>query len=278
MNKTVLIAGGASVVSLAIGGTAGYFIAKSKFDKTINDLIAIEVDKTRKHFSDVTEKLEEELRELKDSEDDEQEVASEPDDEPSDLSSELDRKAAEKLKANAKTALTNYQGISTGQVLNGPEKPDLQSLVNKNIFEKGNQGQKPPQPRNEKGRFRPRHSQEDVSESENDPPQLISEEEFLANDPENEQESALYYIRDKVVVLTADLSEEIETAVIGEVNLTLFPEDDPRVIYVRNSGLNIDYQVTLTESSLTKDMGMGEDEHDADSEESELDDEYANQD
>lgn len=284
MNKTILIAGGASIASLAAGGAAGYFIAKKQFDKTLDHQITEEVEKTRAHFFATISKLEEKVWDLEHTTYDAEPPT--PTDEVDDSSeveelSEEDQKTVDKARDDmvdqrAKRALIDYQGISTRKIVSEEAKPALASLVENNIFDADKiKEKKVLPPRGEGGRFRPKHAESASRPPENEP-YIITAETFLENEPEYAQESALYYVNDNTVVLATDYSEAIDNAIIGEVNLTLFPEGEPSVIYVRHEKLEIDYQVTRTKDSLTEAMGLGESESDLEGHDE--DNEYANQD
>lgn len=249
MNKTYVAIGGVAIVSTAVGGAAGYFIAKRNFDATLDAKIAKEVEATKKYFSVL-------LMEAK------QNKPSTPAEIPSDeiedeeLEEEDDEPVDPEVEENAKAALTNYQGYA---------KPELAEVAS-NIFDRNSSPKKKLPPREPgTGKFMPRESREPT-------PYIITDEQFLVNDPEHEQENLFYFAKEKTLIQIMD-REPIDIDCVGEVNLTLFPEvheGETSSIYVRNEGLSIDYDITLTHESLTEFMGLGESDEDLD--------EYAGQD
>jgi hypothetical protein len=230
MNKTYLIAGGASVVSLAVGAAGGYLFAKRTFLSSLEEVVAREVNETKKYYSVLLMQAREKPESPEDV------VITETPPAP---------KVDPAVEANGKKALTDYQTFAA----NGVASP-----VESNIFDQQT-GKKRYPPRDPKtGHFVKK------DEPKEETPYLITEEEFL-DDEELNSESLWYYANDDTLVLVADIGEALDNAVVGEVNLTLFPSDaDPSVIYVRNEGLSINYQITRTYASLTEEMGLGDTE------------------
>lgn len=266
MNKTFLIAGGTAVVSLAVGTAGGYFIAKKRFEDGLPEIINNETEAMRKHFSVLLM----EARNGKPSspadiprrEDEDPEGADALPD-PDELSDEEETEEFSDedkvVYGNAQRALTDYQKISTQIVRDQPRKPEV---VTNNVFDTA-KSVRPLPPRGPGGKFRPKTVREENSE----PPELIDAEVFLSNDSGNDQESLLYFINDKTLVLTADPNEGYDVNKVGEVNLTLFPnvpEGEASMIYVSNMGLGIDYEIKRMDESLTDHLGMGENGEDLD--------------
>lgn len=272
MNKTILIAGGTAVVSLAVGTAGGYLIAKKRFEDKVGEEIAREVDATKKYYSVLLMQAKEQKpdspADIPKREEDPEELddESEPDEE--ELSA-ADKAAIAKGRAQlvreakkttsrhaAEKVLTDYQGISTKIV--GENKPPLGTLVDRNIFADAPKNPtKNLPPRGPGGAFR----KQTAREVENDPPQIIDAETFLLNDMGHDQQSLLYFINDKTLVLVADPSEAVDINLVGEVNLTLFPdvpEDEPSMIYVQNDGMSTDYEIKRMPESLTAYIGLGE--------------------
>lgn len=90
-------------------------------------------------------------------------------------------------------------------------------------------------------------------------PYLISTEEFLLNEPENEQVTLTYYAGDDVL---ADEREqpirETDTSV-GDDNLTMFGtpgslSDDPNVIHVRNERSEVDFEIVKSEGKFSEEV------------------------
>jgi hypothetical protein len=263
VNKTYLIASGVGLTSLAVGATSGYFLAKRKFDATLDEKIADEVAKTKKYYSVLL--MQKDKPDLADLANDH--IPSPPTD--ADLSEEDAEAAAYRENLNtrnrrvetaAKAAQTNYQAYAS-------TVPETPGVVHSNIFTTTPSSKRPMPPRDEHGKFLPKDAVQGVGGVD---PYLIGEVEFLQNDMEHNQESALYFAKEDTVIMIAD-NEPIDVGRIGEENLTDFPQDPPRVIYVRNEGLQLDYQITLAGETLTGYMGLGEE--DPEDEEDDEDDE-----
>lgn len=254
MNKTYLIASGAgiSAVSLAVGAVGGYYYAKKRFETQLLKQFELELEKevkrTKKYYENLIERQNAPVSFLEDDE-----KAAEPE--------EIEEEPDPKVEEAAKVALTNYQGFA--------EKPPLE-VIAKNVFTDTAKPKKKMPPRDpETGLFvaKPKADFADrprtpvVQEKREPTPYLITQEQFLANDPEHEQENCLYFVNDKTVLQVYG-QEVIEIDRIGEVNLTLFPEESEgveRIICVRNEGLGFDYEILLTEESLTEHLGLSED-------------------
>lgn len=271
MNKTLLVAGGTALVSLAAGAAGGYFFAKKRFDEELPGIIENETEAIKKHYSlmlmEARNGKPSDPADLPRREDETEEGSELPDpDELSDAEQEeltgRDEAVIEKLRSNAKVALTDYQKISTDKVASQGVSASGKT-VTKNIFaDAESKAQRPLPPRGPGGKFRPRTAREE----NNDPPQIIDAETYLLNDSEHDQESLMYFVNDRTLVLTADPSEALDIALVGEVNLTLFPdvpEGQPSMIYVSNTGLRTDYEIKRMDESLTDFLGLGENSEEA---------------
>lgn len=264
MNKTYLIAGGASVASLAIGGAAGYFIARRRFNTELDIRIEDELKKTVKHYSVL---LMEARSGKPDSPADIQQTEQEEDLTPED--EEVIVQGRQTL-ANAAKALTDYKGISTkNRDIVGADKPALETVVKHNIFtDAASQSKKTLPPKDpETGRFIKRPKDEPAeSKHDGDDPYIITHEEFLLNEPEHEQENLYYFHNDKTLIQVYD-NEPVDIDRVGEVNLTLFPEvleGEESIVCVRNPWLQFDYEIKLMDESVTEYMGLGTEDGDND--------------
>lgn len=274
MNKTILIAGGAAVASLAVGTAGGYLFAKKRFEQRTAEEIAREVDATKKYYSVLLMQVKEQKPDspadlVLSQKNEEPEADDEEEESDKEELSAADRKAFEdglaKVRENrqrksthretAEKAQTDYQGISTRKV--AETSAASSAVIDRNIFaDAPREKKKPLPPRGEGGSFRKRT----VREMLHEPPQIIDAGVFLLNDPDHNQESLYYFANEKTLVSQGDASESIDLALIGEVNLTLFPEvsdGEPSMIYVRNVGLSTDYEVMKMTESLTDFIGLG---------------------
>lgn len=268
MNKTILIAGGATVASLAVGAAGGYFFAKKRFLSSLPEIIEQETEALKKYHA--IQMMEARSGKPASPADIPRQVVAvteeNPEDDPESELSEEDKKALERgresLRQAKKHAAANrdtvdYQGLSNEALKAKTPAPEV-----KNIFDQPDPKRKQRPPRDDAtGRYR----KQTPREAENDPPEKIEEEVFLLNEEEYDQESLLYFVRDKTLVKDADPSESIDLSIVEEVNLTLFPnvpEDEPCMIFVRNNALQTMYEIKLMRGSLTEYLGLGEESED----------------
>lgn len=296
MNKSILIISGASAGSLAAGGTAGYFYAKHRIGKAFDEQLETELESAREFYQRQNQSKIDRLIQTIDELKARLELLENPtpqDPADADISAaELQEQTKVDLEAKAKAearrhkggkALVDYNGISTGKVLQEP-KPALDSLVNTNVFDENGDTvpskielfadaprKDKPQlpPREPNGRFTPRSSRDDDDPTDNEPdpddgdyadePYIITANQFARGKEGYEQESGNYYVLDDTAVDVT--GEVIENDVLGEGNLKLFPEeeDDESVLYIRNDKLKMDYQITLSTESLTAVTGFTDD-------------------
>lgn len=298
MNKTILIASGASAASLAAGGVAGYFYAKKQLAETLEERLGLELSSAKEFYEkkyknelsiekDRSKALEKQIDQLKDALVDYEDPAgtdiskTELDENDEEELSEADQKTIELGRQKARNALIDYGATSTAKVLQ-ETKPSLDSLVRGNVFdEHGDDAinkrelfadspdvHRPVRPpRDDKGRFLPRQADSDDIDPEpddgdySDTPYIITELKYARGKEGFDQESATYYIIDETII-AAD-GEVIENDVIGESNLELFPEESEEepvpVLYVRNDQKKMDYQITLSTESLTAVTGFTDD-------------------
>lgn len=282
MNKIYLVVGGASVASLAVGATGGYLIAKRRFDAEIDDRINEEVDKTKKYYSVLLMQAKEKpdspadisidprARKKYESTDDWQQRLAETDGDAVKPDEDEVKPADPILEEQANRALTDYRGFGV--------KPPLEEIA-KNIFTNEAKPKKKLPPRDPAtGHFVSSHQAKAdfadppfvATETEKllrqktaeTTPYIITQDEFLLNEFEYEQENLKYFHNNKTLIQVFD-NEPVDIERVGEVNLTLFPEvpdGQPRIICVRNEGLEIDYEILLTDESLTEYMGLGEED------------------
>lgn len=76
-------------------------------------------------------------------------------------------------------------------------------------------------------------------------PYIITDEEFLQNDPEHEQLSLVYYEGDKTLADDKDGEVPEPDVTVGETHLALFGHgsNDANIVYVRNEKLNMDFEI-----------------------------------
>jgi hypothetical protein len=266
MNKTIIIAGGACVASLAAGGAAGYLIAKNQLSKMFDDRMERELEETRRHYGRLLAKSREEqkpsLEEL--AQNLEKKIEEAPpveDDEPSD--EEIMRQQA--LRKRGKAALVDYQGISTKKTTEAAKAATIADNTERhNVF--GDP------PRGKDGKFLPRQHEESDPPAQQqgekdypvtDPPYQISALSFVTNVQGHEQENLKWFPKNNALIKVFDGEiEDYEIERVGQSNLNAFdlsaPEEKLQEIFVRNDQLEMDYEITLTWGSLEEYMGMDE--------------------
>lgn len=222
MNKIILIAGGASIASLAAGAAGGYFYAKNKLAKEIgaefDKRLEKELDATRKALS---------IRKMQSDKPDS------PMDIPTARVEQIVSDSSPQLAPAAKAAMIDYQGASA--------KIPSSGVVQQNAF-KDRTKRQPMPPRAPSGRF---VKTEVAEESE---PTFISQEEYLQDDFRLEMGTLRWYSNDKTLLNYED--EEVDIDLVGGAEmLTRFPNNLPegaeRSIWIRNIAYGWAWEITL---------------------------------
>jgi hypothetical protein len=238
MNKTILIAGGASLASLAAGGAAGYFFARKQATAEFEQKLESEMEAMRKHYA---------LREM-DKKPSLEELAEQMAlvDEPSDEEILLEQ--------TAKTAQTNYQGYAG--------KASTDAIEQNNIFSSSAKPGKLLPPRDENsGRFRSTKAMAGIEEPADGAPYLITDEDFLENKTDYFQVYLLYFVGEDTLVKAHETGETLDNAVVGQDNLEKFPkvmEGEERRIFVRNDQVEEDYEILMMHEPLVDYIGLQE--------------------
>jgi hypothetical protein len=243
VNKTLIVAGSASVAALVTGATGGYFFAKRKFDREIEGLIAKEVAATKKYFSVLL--MEAKTQKPESPEDIIPDVVEL--DETPELT--VQDKASIAARRKAGSALVDYQGVSKKP--GGPEK--------RNIFT-DHAVKAPPARDPETGQFVPKKA---TVEGEPSDPYLIEMDDYLSGDSEYTQKQFVYFIRDNTLIDPENNDEAVADGLIPEGLLLSFPEVPDgvsNIICVRNDALEEDYEIRLDHGSLTERMNLGEED------------------
>lgn len=250
MNKTIIIAGGASIASLAVGATSGYFFAQKKLEKAfyekLDEVVTREVDAVTKRFSIL---LDEERKGKPASPQDI--ISKKPEAVAHIETPALDDFVEKQRKKNAEKAMVDYRGYA----------PADGAVVESNIFDQSTVSKKPPlPPRDPSGRWAPR--QQGSSDRVEDEPYVISDEDFLKNELGYDQESLLYFVNNNALLNASDTNEHVELDCVGEDNLQRFPEEagpnGSRSICVRNEKLRTEWDITITPEDLTEYLGLGD--------------------
>lgn len=86
-------------------------------------------------------------------------------------------------------------------------------------------------------------------------PYVITQEEFLENEPEYPQETVTYFVGDDVLVDSKDQPMEADSTV-GDSNLMRFGHGskDNNIVYVRNDTLEIDYEILRSYGKYSREV------------------------
>jgi len=87
-------------------------------------------------------------------------------------------------------------------------------------------------------------------------PRLITQDEFMANDPEHQQATLTYYEASDQLCGEADDPIENEEIVVGTEYKRKFgwESSDDNVVHVRNDGLRMDFEVVRSNGSYEKEV------------------------
>lgn len=87
-------------------------------------------------------------------------------------------------------------------------------------------------------------------------PYIITQDEYMANDPGHEQMTLTWYNKGKVLVDVRDTPIDSVDQVVGVQFKTNFGTDssDPNIVHVRNESINIDFEILYSERSFEEDV------------------------
>lgn len=94
-------------------------------------------------------------------------------------------------------------------------------------------------------------------------PYIISQEEFMENEPEHDQNTVTYYEGDDVLVDERDDVIEDTDGTVGDDNLTRFGHGskDNNIVYIRNEIRDVDFEVVRSRGKYAKEV-LGFDDDD----------------
>lgn len=94
-------------------------------------------------------------------------------------------------------------------------------------------------------------------------PYILSQEEFMLNEPEYDQNTLTYFEGDDVLTDSRDVVINESETTVGDANLLRFGHGskDNNVIYIRNEKLEIDFEVVRSMGEYTKEV-LGFIQHD----------------
>lgn len=96
--------------------------------------------------------------------------------------------------------------------------------------------------------------EEEVANRTHNQPYIISEEEYLANDPEHEQSSLTFFEEDGVLADAADKVVEDTDRVVGDDNLVKFGHGskNKNIVFVRNESMECDFEIERSTGSYVE--------------------------
>jgi len=232
VKKILLVAGGASVVSLAAGLVGGFLYAKKLLVAAYNEQMEAEIERQKRYFSAVYKK-----GEFADPENLVKAFAGEDEVEKADLDDQT-KDAQELVRVLQKT---KYNRVSVGPAkLELPKDQPVKET--KSIFvDRG-------------------HDESDeafraaVAARTTKRPYILSHDEFMANEKDYTQITATYYAGDEVLVDAADDQPLIKPEIsIGMNNLQFgLWSKDQNVVYVRNDKLETEFEVLYHEGKYAE--------------------------
>jgi hypothetical protein len=234
-----IVLGGAVAGSLLLGGGGGYFIAVKKLNKEYDEKLIKELQET-KEFLQFTMDEEKATPENIDFNEYAVEV-------------EVVEDAHGVSVKDAAKVMVNYAGVEkvddevlkAYDVLNRIPKESTDEVVEEtvNVFDTAD------------GVVVWDQASE---EAQRDPliPYVISEDEFMQNDPNHDQTQLTYFQGDDIL---ADVKDEVISDVngtVGEDNLTKFGHgtESPNTVFIRNEKLDLDFEVERSFSSYAEEV------------------------
>lgn len=215
--KMILV--GASVLSLGLGATAGFFFAQKKLETKYEAIAQKEIAEAKKFYS---------LRYKKD------EYAT------------PESAVESRLKTDADVALQNYKGNATRTERNEavsaidatniflnniPDTPVAKLLAGKNF-----------------------NYEEEIKHRSADAPYIITKDEFFNEESGFDQVTVTYFDEDGVLIDDKDEVIPDVNLTIGEDNLAQFGHgsEDPNIVYIHNDKLTLEFEVILSKGKYTE--------------------------
>lgn len=235
--NTYLIMAGVSVVSLAVGGAGGYYIATRKLREQYNSTMRADIAEMRDYYQRRYKEgdyatPEETAAKLIPAES----VSPEPEE---DSDTAL---AAKILMGYSPTPDGEEDAKSDEEVARIQENHEVKM---KNIFQHG-------------VRQEPWDHELEMQTRAAEPnrPYILTQDEYMENDSEFEQSTITYYQGDDVLCDSIDQEIPDSDGTVGDINLTKFGHGsgDPNVLYIRNERLEMEFEVLLSRGSYVKEV------------------------
>lgn len=223
-----LVVAGVGAVSLTIGLASGYFLARKMLDKQYNEKMEAEIQRTREYYSVIYKK-----EEYATPESAAEKILGEEIPEKSPIQDEVTVEKIDYTKFSVKPEDLNHKPLAVDEVadqIREAIKNQTSEPEETNVFEQ--------------------YSDDKWMENrDSSKPYIISEEEFLANDPEFDQTQLTYFAGDNQLADDNRQDPIPNHSIVGADNLEHFGvgSGDPRLLYIRNEKIKADFEITFSE-------------------------------
>jgi hypothetical protein len=210
---------------LLVGGGSGYIFAKKQAEKEFEFRLAEEIEATKNFYARVHKKDE----------------FSTPEGAVAALitTEELVEAVGPDMAAAAASAVKRYQGDVKKLGLEPKDdetsQADAEAVVN-NIFEG------------------PEVTDFGTVTRDSARPYVIPEEEFMLNEPEYNQVTVTYFVKDDTVADERDEAMTAINATIGVAHLQSFAGSPDTTFYVRNDALKVDFEITKSTGAFAEEV------------------------
>lgn len=242
--RRLMVTGGLMFVSALSGGGAGYFVAMKKLETKYSKISEIEIEEAKEFYENKYKRIykADEFESIND-------VAE----------NLLTREAFETTDALAKeaeSARTNYAAAFDATPKPDREdkdrsdpRPTPETVVNvHNVFVNP-----PEDPLEDENEF---DYEAELRNRSEDYPFIITQEEWLENEPEHDQVTVTFYEEDGMLADEQDKPVPDSDEIVGDVNLNRFGygSKNNNIVYIRNMKMGVDYEVTRSFGSYAQEV------------------------
>lgn len=205
---------GGSLLGLVVGSVAGYLVAMRRLERNYIFELDKEVDAAKRYYSMMYKKDE----------------FSTP---------------SEVLQRRTKATPEGFEGETPEEVDNNANYGATKFV--KTLLE-NRYGAPSEEPQNEE-------QLRDVARSKGEP-YILDQNEFMTGELDYNQVTLTYFAEDHVLADEGDMPVEDPEATVGNANLDRFgyKSNDPKVVYVRNDKLEIDFEIVKSEGSYAQEV------------------------
>lgn len=216
MNLKVIAVGG-SLLGLAVGSVAGYFVAKNRYEQYYADLADSEIADAKRYFS-------------------------------------MLYKEGEFKTPGAVLQQRRRPRTPEGFEHETPEQVELNANRGAAIFAETLAQNRYGAPAGEETQTE--EELREISRSKGEP-YILDHDEFMNAEVGYTQVTLTYFAGDDVLSDENDMPVEDVDATVGNANLDRFGHrsNDPKVVYIRNDKLEIDYEVCKSEGTYAQEVG-----------------------